>query len=243
MDVSTKLSRNTAVSNEEQTAVPYRELVGFLMYIAMGSRPDIAHAVSCLICYNDCYQNAHWTVKRVLRYLRGTLDYSIIYKSTGGQSLIGFVNADWGSCPDDSRSYSGYVFVLGGGSIIWESRKQRTVALSSTEAQYMGVSDAFKEDLYLRKFVGELGLKILGVVIVLCDNLEAQKLALNPIFHSRTKHIDIRHHFVREKLESGEIALRHVSTEDMAADVLTKGLPRDKHNKCLRSLEMSRLPA
>lgn len=172
--------------------VPYRELVGSLMYIAMGSRPDIAHAISYLSCYNDCYRHVHWTAaKRVLRYLKGTLDYAIIYRFTGGLPLVGFVDADWGSCPDDCRSYTGRAFILAGGSVIWESRKQRTVALSSTEAKYMGISDSFKEAVYLRQFLKELGPEDMANVTVLCDNVGAQKLASNPVFHSRTKHIDI----------------------------------------------------
>lgn len=116
----------------------------------------------------------------------------------------------------------------------WESRKQRTVALSSTEAEYMGISDAMKEAIYLRTFLEELGYDSLKNITIMCDNIGAQKIALNPVSHSRTKHIDIRHHFVRDVLNSGNITLDYTPTEDMAADVLTKGLDTKKHRKLLR---------
>lgn len=241
MDVSTKLSGSKSLDDEEDNKVPYRELIGSLMYIAMGTRPDIAHAVSYPSCYNDCHKHTHWVAaKRVLRYLKATLDYTINYKSTGGRPLTGFVDADWGSCPDDRRSYTGYAFILAGGCITWESRKQRT--LSSTEAEYMGISDAFKEAIYLRKFLVEIGLKLLRNITVMCDNIGAQKIATNPVFHSRTKYIDIRHYFVRKMLNSGYVNIMRVSTDDMA-DVLTKGLPSNKHNKCIKLLGMSQLRA
>ncbi|XP_072757718.1 uncharacterized protein [Anoplolepis gracilipes] len=157
MDVSTKLSRSTSMDDKEDNKVPYRELIGSLMYIAMGTRPDITHAVSYLSYYNDCHRHAHWiAAKRVLRYLKATLDLAITYELTDKQPLVGFVDADWGNCPDDRRSYTGYAFILVGSCITWESRKQRTVALSSTEAEYIGISDAFKEAIYLRKFLKEL---------------------------------------------------------------------------------------
>lgn len=244
MDANAKLSRNSTSENESCSKMPYRELVGSLMYIAMGTRPDIAHVVSCLSCFNDCYQQAHWVAaKRVLRYLKGTLNYGILYNSSRDKPLVGYVDADWGNCPDDRRSYTGYAFMLASGVISWESRKQRTVALSSTEAEYMGITDAVKEAVYLRRFLKELGFDSLTNVTILCDNIGAQKLASNPVFHSRTKHIDIRHHYVREVLSAGLVNLEYTPTEDMAADVLTKGLPRVKHLRCSQTLGIKHLSA
>jgi len=240
MDVSTKLSRSAFSDDEEQITVSYRELVGSLMYVAMGSRPDIAHVVSYLSCYNDCYQHAHWiAAKRVLRYLKGTLDYAITYRFTGGHPLVGFVDADWGSCPDDRRSYTGYAFILAGALPGSPENRER----SHSHPRKLSTWELAMPSKKLRQFLKELGLEDMADVTVLCDNIGAQKLTSNPVFHSRTKHIDIRHHFVREKLESREIKLRHVSTDDMAADVLTKGLGRNKHDKCLGLLGINRLLA
>ncbi|XP_071581029.1 uncharacterized protein [Temnothorax nylanderi] len=122
--------------------VPYRELVGYLTYLALATRPDISFAASCLGQFNNSYGKAHcWVAaKRVLRYLKGTLDLGLVY-SPDVKPLKGYVDSDWGNCPDDRRSYSGYVFALSGSPISWDARKQRTVALSSTEAEYMALTD------------------------------------------------------------------------------------------------------
>lgn len=137
----------------------------------------------------------------------------------------------------DRRSYSGYVFILAGLAVTWESRKQRTVALSSTEAEYMSLSESVKEGIYLQRFLRELGFgTLVNTVEISCDNMGAQKIASNPIFHSRTKHIDVRYHFVREALRNNKICLRYLPTEDMGADALTKGLPGPKHRKCLETI-------
>ncbi|KAK2577751.1 hypothetical protein KPH14_012778 [Odynerus spinipes] len=138
-----------------------------------------------------------------------------------GKPLEGFVDADWANCPNDRKSYTGFAFILAGYPISWEARKQRTVALSSTEAEYMALSEAAKEATYLRRLFAELGLAKLGQVKIFCDNNGARKLAENPIFHNRSKHIDIRDHYVREVLENGEIEIVYAPTAEMAADVLT----------------------
>jgi len=132
----------------------------------------------------------------------------------------------------DRRSYTGYAFLMAGCPITWESRKQRTVALSSTESEYMALSEASKEGLYIRRLLEDLGLKQQSSTCILCDNQGARKLAENPVFHGRTKHIDIRHHFVREVLNSGDLDIEYSPSCEMAADVLTKSLPRTKHLKC-----------
>jgi len=174
-------------------------------------------------------------VKRILKYLQGTVDVGLTYRRTG-KSLYGFVDADWANCPEDRRSYTGYAFVLAGCPVTWESRKQRTVALSSTKAEYMALSEATKEALYLTRFVKDLGFDRLSRVCILCDNNGARKLAENPVFHGRTKHIDVRHHFVREVLNRGELSVEFTPTSEMAADVLTKSLSKLKHSRCLEIL-------
>ncbi|GBM10922.1 Retrovirus-related Pol polyprotein from transposon TNT 1-94 [Araneus ventricosus] len=140
------------------------------------------------------------------------------------------------------KSYSRYCFMLSNSVISWESRKQKTVALSSTESEYMSLSDSCKEALYLHKLLSELDLGILCKQITISmDNNSAIKLAENSLFHSRTKHIDMRHHFIRDILEDGKIAVKHVSTSKMGADILTKPLGSLKHYECLKIVNVTDL--
>ncbi|KAH8415431.1 hypothetical protein KR222_010063, partial [Zaprionus bogoriensis] len=139
---------------------------------------------------------------------------------------------------DDRKSYTGYAFIYAGAAVSWESRKQRTVALSTTEAEYMAIGDAAKEAIHLKLFLKE----VLGVsytVTILNDNQGAGGLSRNPVFHSRTKHVDIRHHFIRDLIKAEEVNIKYVSTEEMQADVLTKALTRAKHNGCILGLGMN----
>lgn len=206
----------------------------------VATRPDISHAPSVLGQFGDNFGKSHWlAAKRVLRYLKGTKDVGITFH-TCSNSLKAYVDADWGASPDDRRLFTGYAFVLNGGVIKWESKKQRTVALSTVEAEYMALGEAAKEAGYIKRFLEELGFGHKEAVKIYIDNAGAQKLAGNPVFHARTKHIDIRHHFVREVLEAKQIELEHISTNDMGADVLTKGLPKQQHLRCLEILGISR---
>lgn len=195
-----------------------------------------AHAVSALSQFNTCFGKIHWTAaKRVLRYLKGSNALGLIF-GPNTECLKGYVDADWANCLMDRRSYTGYVFILSKGPISWESKKQRTVALSSTEAEYMGLTEAAKENMYIREFLLELGFGNLADTRVLNDNMGALRLAENQVFHARSKHIDIRHHFIRESIQKKQLKLEHVSTDDMIADMLTKGLSRPKHQRCMKML-------
>lgn len=143
----------------------------------------------------------------------------------------------------DRRSCTGYAFLLGVGPVSWDSKKQKTVALSSTEAEYMALSEATKEAIYLNEFLVELGFEGLSGGVLFNDNIGAKKLAENPTYHARSKYIDIRHHFVREALKNRKISVHHLSTEDMPADMMTKALSKGKHSRCLKlcGLKESRL--
>lgn len=150
------------------------------MYIAICSRPDIRHTVSVLSQFNNCYEEEHWqAAKKVLRYLKGTLDYRLVYKKTS-ETLQGYVDSDWGGCIMDRRSYTGFCFTFGGAAVSWESRKQRTVASSTMEAEYMGISEAVKEAVLLRHLLKE----VLGkeyCITIFSDNQSAQSLSLNTV--------------------------------------------------------------
>lgn len=210
----------------------YRSIIGSLMFLAVSSRPDIAFAVSMLSRFNNNPHVEHITAaKRVLRYLKGTVDYELQFRKTE-RKLVGYVDADWGNDLADRRSYTGFVFLLAGGPISWEAKKQTTVALSSTEAEYMAVTQAAKEAMFIQHVLQEL--EVSGhwewPTTLFCDNAGAIQLAKNQGYQPRTKHIDIRHHFIRELVEKQDIEMIHVGTREMIADILTKGLGNILHN-------------
>lgn len=215
----------------------YQSSIGGLMYLAMCTRPDILHSISKLAQRNvDPHKEHEAGIKHVLRYLYSTIDYKLIYQHTG-TAVIGYADADWGSNPLDRKSYSGYAFFLGGAAFSWSSKRQNCVALSSTEAEYIDLTMAAKEAIYIRSLLGELGLQTMeNPIIVYGDNLSAQQLAKNPVYHSRSKHIDIRYHFVRELVKNNFIELRYVSTNEMIADIFTKNLSKPKHEKFVKDL-------
>ena len=174
---------------------PFRELIGCLMYLAVSTRPDISYAVNSLSQFNSKFGKEHWIgAKRILRYLKGTLDYGLRY-SPSDNSVCGYVDADWAGCVKDRKSYTGYAFKMANAATSWESRKQQTVALSSTEAEYMAIADCTKEAIHVQRFIGEATWTSSKGITIFNDNQGAHQLAKNPVFHSRTKHIDVRHHF------------------------------------------------
>lgn len=208
----------------------YRNLVGSLMYLAVCTRPDIAYVISYLSQFNNCFSELHWkAAKRVLRYLRGTINYCLVFEK-GDTKIIGYTDADWAANEVDRRSYTGYVFSLGTSVVSWESRKQRTVALSSAEAEYMAISDACKEGLFLRAFINEC-FGFLCTINLSTDSQSAQKICNSISFHARTKHIDIRHHFVKQMVNEKVVVINYTCGNDMLADILTKSLPKEKHEK------------
>jgi len=236
--ISTPLDQNLKLMPaEDKIEVPYRELIGSLMYLAVGTRPDIAHATNYLSQFNETYGTEHWNqAKKVLRYLKKTIDYQITYEKNK-KPLVGYADAAYGRCVHDGRSYTGYVFMLSGGPISWESRKQKTTALSATEAEYMAMSEGTREAIYLKRLIIELGADgALSQVILYGDNMGAIKLVENPVYHSRSKHIDIKYHFIREQVANGELKILHLGTSEMPADILTKGLGKVKQEKFSRLL-------
>ncbi|TMW61094.1 hypothetical protein Poli38472_014555 [Pythium oligandrum] len=212
--------------DETMKDVPYRNAVGALMYLMVGTRPDLAASVGTLSQFAADPCPTHWqALKRVLRYLQATPMHGICFSGSSDGELIGYSDADWAGDIETRRSTSGYVSVLNGGCISWRSKKQRTVALSSTEAEYMALSEATQEAVWLKSFMCELGEDSgNGALTVFEDNQGAIALAKNPEFHKRTKHIDIRYHFVREKVEDGQVVLEYCPTQEMLADLMTKPL-------------------
>jgi len=218
--------------------VPYREAVGSLMYAAMGTRPDIAFATSTVAQFSENPGWIHWeAVKRIFRYLLGTKKLELTY---GGEQrgLTGYADAD-GSSQDHRRAISGYVFMIDGGAVSWSSKKQELVTLSTTEAEYVATTHAVKEALWLRRLITELFGSIDAPTTLFSDSKSAIALAHDRHYHARTKHIDIRYHFIRYIIEEGTIKLVYCPTDEMTADMLTKALPSIKAKHFANSLGLS----
>lgn len=208
----------------------YQSAVGSLMYAMLGTRPDIAYAVSLVSRYAANPTPAHWSaVVRIFRYLRGTVHYELVYKGSL-KELCGYTDSDWAG-DSTRRSTSGYLFNLGSGAISWSSKRQATVALSTCEAEYIGQTQATKEAVWLRKLLNQLlrpDDSDPKATVIFGDNQGAIALAKNAQFHARTKHIDIAHHFVREKVNDGTVDIQFTPTDKQMADGLTKALCLDK---------------
>lgn len=236
--VTTPIEANCKLNNvsQELPNVPYQSLIGSLMYLAVNSRPDIAYVISYLSQFNTKFTSEHWkAAKRVLQYLKGTIDYSLIYRNDD-KKIVGYADADWANGAD-RKSYSGFVFMLSEGPISWEAKKQNCVALSSTEAEYIAITQASKEATYLREFLGEL-IDFKDPIIIYNDNQSAQKLVYNPVYHNRTKHIDIKYHYVREIVNKNYVKIEYMATQEMIADIFTKGLHTTKHMFCTKNLNI-----
>ena len=217
---------------EEMATIPYASAVGSLMYAMVCTRPDLAHAVSVVSRFMANPAKEHWqAVKWIFRYLKGTHSSHLEF-SRDTTNLIGYVDADYAGCMDTRRSTSAYVFTFGGCAVSWRSRLQECVALSTAEAEYMALSDALKEAIWLRNIHGELTQGIQKLRIM-CDSQSAIYLTKDSMFHERTKHIDVRYHKLREVLAEGDIIVEKVSTSDNAADMLTKVLTLTKFKHCL----------
>lgn len=230
MDSGAVLMKEATTQADTPTIRRYQKAIGSLMYIMLQTRPDIAFAVSTVSQFAQNPNTSHYNaVKRIFRYLAGSTDLGVTYGTTD-QGLIGYTDADWGGCRDTRKSTGAYLFLLYGGPISWCSKRQQTVALSSTEAEYMAETQATKEAIWLRCFLTEIGVFHDDVVVIRADNNGAMDLARNPEFHARTKHIDIQYHFVREAIDRRLVDFEFVPTAEQAADGLTKALPAVKFN-------------
>ena len=183
---------------------------------------------------------AHWSaVKHIFWYLNGTRNLGIIYRKEGEVEPLAYSDADWGANVNDRKSISGYIFQMANGPMSWQLKKQPTVALSSMEAEYMAKSLATRQVIWLRTLTAELGIPYSGSTTLNVDNQGAINYSNNAINHSCTKHIDIQHHFVHEKLVSNEMRLQYCATDDNLADIFTKSLPKPKHDNFIKRLGMA----
>jgi hypothetical protein len=224
-----KLKLEKASPGGATDATLYRSIVGSFRYLC-NTRPNITFTVGMVRRFLEAPAAPHWAaVKQILRYIAGTANYGCCYKrGTGAPTLVGFTDSDYTGDRDDRKSTTGMVFFLGSSAVTWASKKQKSVALSSCEAEYVAAAIGACQGVWLRGLLGELLGDAPLKTKLLVDNISAIALSKNPVHHDRTKHIDVRYHFLRECIEDGRVEIDHVSTDGQLTDILTKALGRVK---------------
>ena len=226
MEQNLKLDKG---EDEERADVnAYRRLVGRLLYL-QATRPDITYVVNVLSQFVSDPRQNHWNAAmRVLRYLKATLGPGILLPKGNETDLIAYSDSDWLGCPFSRRSRTGYVLLLGGAPISWKSNKQSVVSRSSAEAEYRAMATTVSEILLTRWLLTEFHVEFHAPIPLLCDNNSACHIAHNPVFHERTKHVEMDYYFLRERVFSKEIVPVKINTQDQLADLLTKPLGSDR---------------
>jgi hypothetical protein len=250
MDQKTRLGNHQSPQTREEKEYmkdkPYRRLVGKLMYAANATRPDISYSVSVLSRFNGDPGITHWKAGlRVLQYLKETWNMGLRYKLGNDEEkpkMVGYTDSDWAGEVDESRSQGGYVFLVNGGVVSWRSKRQSSVALSSTEAEYVALVECGREARWMKEMLKNFGrgYEMEGPILILIDNQSAMVLGEKKMVTEQTKHIRMRCNWIREAIERKELMLEYCRTEMMMADVLTKGLGRAKHWQMLGFLNFER---
>lgn len=210
----------------------FKQLVGSLMYLN-ATRPDIVFSVSLISRHIAKPTELHLqAAKRILRYLKGTVNYGILYKKGGrNEELLAFTDSDYAGDVEDRKSTSGYMFLLSSGAVSWLSKKQPIVTLSTTEAEFVPAAVCACQAIWMRRVLKRLSHAQEGCTTIMCDNSSAIKLSRNPVLHGRSKHIDVRFHFLRDLTTNGEIELIHCGTQEQVADLMTKPLKLETFKK------------
>uniref|UniRef100_A0AAV1UPL8 Reverse transcriptase Ty1/copia-type domain-containing protein n=1 Tax=Peronospora matthiolae TaxID=2874970 RepID=A0AAV1UPL8_9STRA len=236
--ISSRLIPSTAATKID---APFREAVGALMHLMTATRPDIAFAVSYVSRFMEKPQVEHWiAVKRILRYLQGTKSHGICFKPDDKIDFCGYSDADWAGDHADRKSTSGYAFILMGAPVSWGSKKQSSMSLSTSEAEYIALSLAIQEGKWVHRLLCEIldaaedksgpELKIME------DNQSCIKMTKNPVNYGRAKHIDVKYHHIRDEIKRGDVKLEYCETTIMLADIMTKGLPGPRHKDLTTAL-------
>eukprot|EP00253_Pinus_taeda_P006225 PITA_06225 len=206
-------------------------LTGKLLYLTH-TRPDLSFAVGLVARFLQNPRESHWkAAKRILRYVRGTVQFGIHYSAKAAPLLVGFTDSDWAGDPDDRKSTAGYVFTLGSGPITWACKKQTAISLSSAEAEYRGAVEASKEALWLRQILSEFGFEQQHPTTLWCDNQSVIQLCKDPVQHQRSKHIELHMHFIRKLIHDHVLEVQYCSRDDQVADIFTKALTEAKFTK------------
>ncbi|KAG6578252.1 Integrase catalytic core protein [Phytophthora cinnamomi] len=237
VDISMKLVSSDAMTKLD---APFREAVGALMHLMTSTRPDIAFAVGYVSRFMENPQVEHWiAVKRIFRYLQGTKSHGIRFSPGKDIDFQGYSDADWAGDLSDRKSTSGYLFQVAGGPISWGSKKQSSVSLSTSEAEYIALSLAIQEGKWVHKLLCEILVAAGGVtpeLKIFEDNQSCIKMTKNPVNHGRAKHIDIKYHHIRDEVKRGEVIVEYCETATMLADIMTKGLAGPRHKDLTAAL-------
>ena len=233
------MSPKTDSEKREMNDKPYRSVLGSVMWGQLATRPDLSFAVSLLARFQANPGLAHWNaLLHVIGYIKNTLNYGLTYSREFELSPTAFVDADYGGCRDTRRSTSGYIFTMAGGPVTWSSKRQATVALSTVEAEYVAMSRCAQQMIWMHSWLDEVKIDHTLPGMIKGDNRGAIALTKNTRDHGKVKHIDIRHHYIRDLLRSGAIQIEQVPSADNLADFLTKPLPRDHHHRILEALNI-----
>lgn len=226
--------KSEAIQNQKQ----YRSIVGALQYVTI-TRPDISFCVNKVSQYMQNPLDNHWkAVKRILRYLKGTINHGLILKSSHTLNINAYADADWGTDSDDRKSTSGYCIYLGKNPVSWSARKQSMVSRSSTEAEFMCVASAAAEVMWLESLLSELNIKSNKKVTIWCDNVSAISLTSNPVLHSKTKHIELDLYFISEQVIKEKLKIGYIPSQHQKADILTKPPSKPSFTKLREELNV-----
>lgn len=220
----------------------YRSLVGAIQYLTI-TRHDLSFVVNLVSqCLQNPTTNHYQAVRRILRYVKGTLNHGLSFTCGKPCTLVGYSDANWARCPESRRSTYGYSIFLGGNLVSWSAKKQPTVARSSCESEYRALANTASEIVWLTRLLKELPTPLSSVPTLLCDNSSAIFLSQNPIAHKRAKHIDIDYHLVRELVSSSRLTTRFIVSHLQLADIFTKALPRPLLNSFMPNFEWIHAP-
>ncbi|KAL3742278.1 hypothetical protein ACJRO7_017715 [Eucalyptus globulus] len=214
----------------------YQRLVGKLIYLTM-TRPDICYAVQILSQFMHMPKESHMNAAlKVVRYLKGCPGLGIFLSHECNMEMTAFCDTDYATCPMTRRSITGFCIKLGKTLISWKTKKQSTMSLSSAESEYRAMAKTTCEIVWIRGLLSDLGIQVSGPSVLFCDNDDALKLAANPVFHERTKHIEVDCHFTRDKIKEGVLVTKGIGTADQPADIFTKPLCQRQHKFLLSKL-------
>ena len=244
LQLSKDMAPLTEAEKQLMERTPYREAIGSLMYLMLSTRPDLAAAVQYLSRFANNPSPIHWAaVKRVFAYVQLTKSLKLSFVKQGYVGLKCYSDSDWQACLDTRRSTSGYIVKLGGAAISWSSKRQKSVSLSTCEAEYVAACEATREVIWERSVLSELGYPQKSPVPIFMDSQSAIQLIKNPVFHDKSKHIQGKMHYVRERAGEGVVTFHKVDTKLNVADSLTKGVPAPKTIFCRTSMGLhSSLP-
>ncbi|XP_049360823.1 secreted RxLR effector protein 161-like [Solanum verrucosum] len=221
--MSTSVKFDLDEDGVEVNQTMYRGIIGSLLYIT-ASKPDIVFSVGMCARFQAVPNESHLkAAKRILRYLKGTQDLVLIYPTGDSLNLIVYVDADYAGFLADRKSTSGMTHLLGSSLISWGTKKQNSVALSSTEAEYVADASCCAQLIWIKQQLEYFGV-LIDIIPLICDNTRAMNMAKNPVQHKRTNHIDVRHHFLRDNIEKQNVVMSFCKTEDQLADIFTKSL-------------------